>query len=200
MSEKFFSKKLLKPLSLFGAVLTTLPVWAAGPPAKNPLNNPIAVLLIGIMIILLIAIGIFSKILIGTADFSDIKWKQKKERSKKTAIAQAAAIFIGFMLLNISALAQKGSLATQASGTIGGLSLSAFYIMVTGIFFEVVVILALLINTRLLSKSQKEVLVVGQTVVEISRTAKHSWWSRLHTTKPTADSVATKNENKVATN
>lgn len=166
MCQKCSLKKLLKPLGVFVALLTNFPVWAAGPPAVNPLNNPFAVLLLGIMIILLIAIGILAKILIGAGHFTDIKWKQKKEVSKKATIAQAAAIFIGLMLLNLSAFAQKGSPEPQASGTIGGLSLSAFYIIITIIFLELVVTLALLINIRLLVKSQKEVLMVTQTIAE----------------------------------
>src|SRR5215470_3480635 len=98
MLGKFFSKKFLRPAGVLVALVASLPVWAAGPPADNPLNNPFAVLLICVMIILLIAIGILAHILIGAADVTLIKWK-KKEASKKSAAAQAAAIFIGFMLL-----------------------------------------------------------------------------------------------------
>jgi len=183
MLGKFLSKKFLKPLAVIAALLTSLPVWAAGPPAENPLNNPFAVLLISVMIILLIAIGILANILIGAADITLVKWK-KKEASKKSAVGQAAAIFIGIMLLNISAFAQGATTAPAASATIGGLTPSAFYTVVSIIFLELLVILVLLINIRMLLKSQKEAIVVGETVIEVepvvARKPRLSWWSRFN--------------------
>ena len=182
MFEKL-AKKFLRPLGILAALFTSLPVWAAGPPAENPLNNPFAILLICVMIILLIGIGILANILIGAADVTLLKWKKKKEASGKSAAAQAAAIFIGFLLLNISAFAQDAPSATQASATIGGLTSSAFYTMVSIIFLELLVILVLLINIRMLLKSQKEPLVVRQTVTEtqpVVAKPRLSWWTRIN--------------------
>jgi cytochrome c oxidase cbb3-type subunit III len=184
MLGKFFSKKFLRPLGVLAAALISgSPAWAAGPPAENPLNNPFAILLISVMIILLIAIGILANILIGAADITLIKWK-KKEVSRKSTAAQVAAIFIGFMLLNISAFAQNAPDATPASAAIGGLTPSVFYTLVTIIFLELLVILVLLINIRMLLKSQKESLVVIQTVTEVQPVVANkprlSWWIRFN--------------------
>jgi cytochrome c oxidase cbb3-type subunit III len=182
MLGKFFSK-ILRSLGVLVALVTGLPVWGAGPPAENPLNNPFAVLLISVMIVLLIAIGILANILIGAADITLIKWK-KKEASKKSATAQVAAIFIGFMLLNISAFAQDAPAGTAAGATIGGLTPSAFYTVITIIFLELLVILVLLINIRMLLKSEKESLVVGEAVLEaqpvVASKPRLSWWSRFN--------------------
>ena len=184
MLGRFFSKKFLRALGVLAALVTTIPAWAAGPPAENPLSNPFAILLISIMIILLIAIGILANILIGAGDIALLKWKKKNQGSKKTAITHAAAIFFGFMLLNISAIAQDSVAATQASATIGGLAPSAFYIMISIIFLELLVILVLLINIRMLLKSEKESLVVGETAVEaqpvVASKPRLSWWSRFN--------------------
>jgi len=183
MLGKFFSKKFLRPLGVLVALVTSLPVWAAGPPAENPLNNPFAVLLISVMIVLLIAIGILANILIGAADITLIKWK-KKEASKKSAAAQVAAIFIGFMMLNISAFGQDTPAGTPASAAIGGLTPPAFYTVITIIFLELLVILVLLINIRMLLKSEKESLVVGEAVLEaqpvVASKPRLSWWSRFN--------------------
>lgn len=183
MPEKIFLKQFLRPLGVLVALITSMPVWAAGPPAENPLNNPFAVLLISVMIILLIAIGILANILIGAADVTLIKWK-KKEASKKSTAAQVTAIFIGFMLLNISAFAQDAPTGTTASTTIGGLTPSAFYTIITIIFLELLVILGLLINIRMLLKSQGEILVVAETTTEVQSVVaskpRLSWWSRFN--------------------
>ena len=183
MFGTFVSKKFLRPLGVLVALFMSLPVWAAGPPAENPLNNPFVVLLISIMIILLIAIGILANILIGTADVSLLKWKKKKEGSKKPVVPQVAAVFVVLMLLNISAFAQNTPTLPEASATIGGLSASAFYIIVSIIFLELVVILGLLINVRFLLKSQREPLAVEQPVPEaqpVVARPRLSWWSRFN--------------------
>lgn len=184
MFNRIFSRKFLKPLGVFAALVTCSPAWAAGPPAENPLTNPFAVLLISIMIILLIAIGILANILIGAADITLLKWEKKKDVSKKPPVTQAAAIFVGLLLLNLSAGAQDGASTAQASATIGGLSPSAFYIMIAIIFLELVVILAMLINIRFLLKSQKESVLVEQPVSQpetvVASKPRLSWWSRFN--------------------
>jgi cytochrome c oxidase cbb3-type subunit 3 len=184
MLGRFFSKKFLRALGVFAALVISIPAWAAGPPAENPLSNPFAILLISIMIILLIAIGILANILIGAGDITLLKWKKQNQGSKKTAITHAAAIFLGFMMLNISAIAQDGVAVTQASATIGGLAPSAFYIMISIIFLELLVILVLLINIRMLLKSERVSLVVGETAVEaqpvVASKPRLSWWSRFN--------------------
>jgi cytochrome c oxidase cbb3-type subunit 3 len=178
------TRKFFKPLGVLIALGISSPLWAAGPPAENPLVNPFAVLLISVMIILLIAIGILANILIGAADLTLIKWK-KKEGSKKSTVAQAAAVFVGFMLLNMSAFSQQTpTAATETATTIGGLSASAFYTMIGIIFFELLVILVLLINIRFLLRSQKEAAVVAETQlapeIVVVRKKKLSWWSRFN--------------------
>ena len=87
----FLSKSLKKYLTAAISLLLASPVWAAGPPAENPLTNPLAILLFSIMIMLLIVIGIMGNILIGAADISLIKWKKTKEAEKKSVIRHAAA-------------------------------------------------------------------------------------------------------------
>lgn len=177
-------RKFLRSLGVIAALMICSPVWAAGPPAENPLTNPFAVLLISLMIILLIAIGILANILIGAADITLIKWKKVKEASKKSVAAQAAAVFVGLMLLNIPGSAQQGTVATETAATIGGLSASAFYTMISIIFLELLVILVLLVNIRLLLKSQKEALIVAETVTEpgalVAKKKRLSWWSRFN--------------------
>lgn len=184
MFRRFFSRKFLKPLGVFFAMVASLPAWAAGPPAENPLNNLFAVLLISVMIILLIVIAILANLLIGAADITLAKWKKRKEGSKKSVVTQVAAVFLGLMLLNLPVIAQNSTTPSQAAATIGGLSPSAFYIMITIIFLELIVILALLINVRLLLKSQKESVVAPQPVPQaepiVAKKPKLSWWSRFN--------------------
>ena len=180
-------RKILKLFTGFAVLLLTTPSWAAGPPAENPLYNPLAILLICLMIILLIAIGILASILTGAADITLIKWKKKNELIKKPVTPQAAAIFIGFMLLSVAAIAQdKNGAATtvQTAATIGGLSPSVFYTMISIIFLELLVILTLLVNIRLLIKKEKVSLVAEEQTETVAAKPAVSWWNRLNKLKP----------------
>jgi len=181
----FFKKSSKKYLAVIVAVLLSAPVWAAGPPAENPLYNPLAILLICVMIILLIAIGILGSILTGTGDITLMKWKKKRDEAKKASVSQAAA-FIGFMLISSSLFAQdKTNVTPEAAGTVGGLASSVFYVMVSIIFLELLVILVLLINVRLLIKSQKEKLIVATSPEILAAKPKRvSWWARFNKLKP----------------
>jgi cytochrome c oxidase cbb3-type subunit 3 len=179
----FLSKSFKKYLTAAIGLLLVAPVWAAGPPAEDPLTNPLAILLFSVMIILLIVIGIMGNILIGAADISLMRWKKKQEAEKKSVIRQAAAIFVGFMVLSPAIFGQDTGTPVQTATTIGGLSSSAFYVMVTIIFLELLVILVLLINVRMLLKSQKESAVaIAQEVVP--KKQKISWWNRFNKFKP----------------
>lgn len=184
IGKSFSQRKFIKRVLVFIGLTTGIPAWAAGPPAENPLNNPFVVLLVSVMIILLIAIGILANILVGAADVTLMKWKKKKDASGKAPVTQAAAIFIGFMLLNLSALAQNTTTTTQAASTIGGLSSWAFYTMISIIFLELVVMFVLLINIRILIRSQKESVAVPETVPPAQEVAvkkkKLSWWNRFN--------------------
>ena len=161
MSALFNSLK--KYLAVVAALLFSAPAWAAGPPAENPLLKPLAILLVSVMIILLIVIGILGAIVTGAADVTLMKWKKRQEQLKNSPIGQVAAIFVGCMLLSPALFAQgsTGDRPTPAANEIGGLTSSVFYLMVTVIFLELLVILVLLINVRLLIKSQKKELTVA---------------------------------------
>jgi cytochrome c oxidase cbb3-type subunit 3 len=184
LENMFLSKSFKKYLTAVFSLLLAAPVWAAGPPGENPLTNPLAILLFSIMIMLLIVIGIMGNILIGAADISLIKWKKTKEAEKKSVIRHAAAIFVGLMLLSPAIFGQQTGTPVETAATIGGLSSSAFYVMVSFIFLELLVILVLLINVRILLRSQKAAAGVAIPEDIVSRKQKISWWSRFNKFKP----------------
>ncbi len=180
------TKSLKKQLATLIVLSLSQPVWAAGPPAANPLYNPLAILLICVMIILLIAIGILGSILTGSGDAMMLREKKKKEQEKKSVVSQAAAIFIGCMLICPAMFAQDktGGNAIQVVSGIGGLSPFVFYLMVSIIFLELLVILVLLINVRLLLKSQREKGVVPEVKTARAGAPSISWWNRFNKLRP----------------
>ena len=169
------------------ALLLSAPVWAAGAPSSNPLYNPLAILLISVMFILLIVIGILGNVLVGTADVSFLEWTKRKDTEKEPTIAsKTTAIVTGCMLLSVAMFAQSGvdKMTVQTVATIDGLSPSVFYIMVSFIFLELLIILGLLINVRLLIKSQKEKLTATEIQEVVTTRRRISWWNRINKFKP----------------
>lgn len=167
---------LLTALLLFFAQ----PVWAAGPPAPSIFNNALALTLLVIMAVLLIVIGILAGIMIGAADV-----KLKKKKALQTGKAPAMILL---MLFSSSALFAQDPAATtsQAAKSIAGMDPTTFYIMIAVLFLELFIIMALLINIKLLLKQEKEKLVTPEEAVaaEKAKETRLSWWDRFNKLRP----------------
>jgi cytochrome c oxidase cbb3-type subunit III len=165
-------------------LLTSQPVWAAGPPAPSIFSNPLAVIFIILMLVLLIVIGILANIVIGAADV-----KLKRRLALKT---NKAGMLLTALLLSSSLLfAQDAGTGTVAgaSKSIAGMEASTFYIMVTVLFLELLVIIALLINIKFLLKQEKAKLVAPVTaeekvIAEKEKANQLSWWDRFNKLRP----------------
>ena len=164
-------------------LLTSQPVWAAGPPAPSIFSNPLAVVFIILMLVLLIVIGILANIVIGAADV-----KLKRRLALKT---NKAGMILTALLLSSSLFAQDAGTGTVASGSksIAGMDPSTFYIMVTVLFLELLVIIALLINIKFLLKQEKARIAAPVTeeekVIAEKEKANHlSWWDRFNKLRP----------------
>lgn len=163
--------------------------WAGGPPAPSPLNNPTAILLLVLMIILLFVIGILANVLIGTADL------KLKKRKKTTDTKNVTFSFLLLLLLSLSpavfAQADENSEATtKVAQTIGGMSVSTFYIMASVIFLELFIIIILLINIKFLIKGENEKLTDEKEPTPKNlkaRQNKLSWWARFNKLKPVSE-------------
>lgn len=179
------SKSCKKFLAAIAAILLSSPVWAAGPPVESPLYNPLAMLLFTLMIILLIVIGILGSVLTGAADITLLKQKKLKEAAKKQVLTRAVALCAVCLLTGSALFAQDGTVASTAQATgIGGLSASVFYVMISIIFLELLVILVLLVNVRLLIKSEKEKITVVAVQEVVAKKQQISWWARFNKLKP----------------
>lgn len=183
-------RKTIKYISALVAVSLLLfiqPVWAAGPPAPSFFNNPLAVTFIVLMLLLLIVIGILANIVIGAAD---VRLKKKKQESKPGITS--AAILILLMLVPSFINAQGSTPADTAktgSSTIAGMDSSTFYIMLSVLFIELAVIIALLINIKFLLKQEKEKLAEPVTeeekvILEKEKINQLSWWDRFNKLRP----------------
>lgn len=172
-----------KSAALFFALLIAAsPAWAAGPPAPSLFDSPLAVIMLVLMFILLIVIAVLASIVIGAAD---VKRKQRViERVQKAATPVILLLFL--VTPATSLLAQDATTQTAVTDTtIGGVTPFAFYVMAAVIFLELIVILALLLNIKLLIRKERERLVnlSEEEIKEVKRT-RLTWWDRFNKMRP----------------
>jgi cytochrome c oxidase cbb3-type subunit 3 len=175
-------------VSLFAGILllAVQPVWAAGPPAPSPWNNPIIIMMIILMFLLMIVIAILANILIGTAD---VKLKKKKAIEKGQSIITGLLVFI-FLLSGSSLFAQETTNTPVPAKSIAGMSATTFYLMAGVIFIELLIIIGMLINIKFLLKTEKEKVfqpVATPEAIADKKKNELSWWDRFNLLRPASE-------------
>ncbi len=171
---------------LLGLLAATLPVWAkgaSGPPPVSSLENPLAVTLLIIIAVLALIIILLAWVVNGAADVFISRYRKAKS-------GIVSSLLIGFALLSNSAMAQDaagaqnvGSASAAGSNLIGGMDPIAFYFLTGVLAIELIAILYLLYNLKLLIKAElASTAVVKQPTVPAK--PKESWWSKLNRFKP----------------
>jgi cytochrome c oxidase cbb3-type subunit III len=157
-------------------------LYAAGPPAPSPLDNPLTIGFIILMLVLLLIIFMLANLLLGVAQVK-IKKDNKQAAGAKLIIPVIAwLLFFNHPLLAQSSPANNIAAIKTAEG-IAGLSTVAFYMMASVIFLELLVILVLLMNVRILLKVEKEV-VEKVPATSVWKKRLGIWWKRLNSFKP----------------
>jgi cytochrome c oxidase cbb3-type subunit 3 len=172
-------RKQVKFLAALGtAVLLLNPasVHAAGPPVPSALDNPVVIGFVILAAILLLIIAILANLLTGVAQV-----KMEKDKKSSTATAAATAVAALFLLMANPVHAQGGDPAPAAS-TVAGISGTAFFLMASVIFVELLVILVLLVNVRILLRVEKEKLAVAGDAPVKKR--EYNWWMKLNSFRP----------------
>ena len=145
---------------------------------SSSIENPLVIGLIILMCILLLVIGLLANLLIGIAQV-------RREKEKKSAADKIIVPVIGLLLCaGNSALAQDIAAASSkvAASGIAGLSATAFYMLMGVVFVELLVILLLLMNVRILLKAEKA--AVEMAVAEsVWKKRFVRWWIRLNSFK-----------------
>ncbi len=177
-------RKQCKYVSLFCTsllLMTVQSVHAAGPPAPSAFENPVTIGFVILMMILLLVIAMLANLLLGVAQV-------KMEKEKKASAAAKAAVVVTLLLLFFSSplLAQDktaDATAAAAGTSIAGMSAISFYIMTSVVFVELIVILVLLMNVRILLKAEKES-VEAAPAVPAAKQKLVNLWMRLNSFRP----------------
>lgn len=184
-------KKATRTISILSAILLiSHSVKAESPPPPSSISNPFVITMLIIIGILALAIGILANVVMGAAFVQTEKEKETGEKKVSTAVASTAALILGLLFLSVPGFAQdKTAAAPAAAGLVDGISPTAFYMIAGVIFVELMVILVLLYNLRLLLNIERKKKVAIDTVVAVARKPRVSWWERFNKFRPIEQEV-----------
>ena len=174
-----FLRKLLLMLPLLTAGGVVSAQQTSGAPAPSIWDNPLALTMLAIILVLLLVIALLANVVLGTARLHFDKQK-KKNTTAQTITAGA------LLMLPIFGSAQQTAeaVAPAASTSIGGLSATTFWLLSTVIAVEFLVIIVMGFFVK--SFLAKEKLAV--TIAEETTVAKPSsfkvWWDKFNSFKP----------------
>jgi cytochrome c oxidase cbb3-type subunit 3 len=168
LSTYFFPKfiAILACLFIFPAALL-----AEGPPKKSSLDNPMAMVLVTVIVVLGLVILIFGYVLTGAAQL--YMKKQKEEQPGKTNTLAKTTTLLLLLCFTGSAMGQDATEAVVVrDSSIAGLEALTFWALISVVGLELIVILAMaFLVKRLLAK---EVLKIEEVAEE-----KETWLQRL---------------------
>ena len=158
--------------------------FAAGPPKASELSNPLAQVLLVIIVGLLLAIGLLDNVILGAAQ---VYLQRYKDERKKTSSNAGKFLTVALLCLTSSALfaadAPAATAAVAEETAIGGLSLTSFYVMVSVIFLELLILWVLLANLKKLLAKEAAV-AIGSEGAEAKSFSFMQWWDKFNSFKP----------------
>ena len=186
--KHMFSKfAKLKPTLLMTGMMLASVAAMAQPKAPSTMSNPLAQMLVFIMVLLLVAIAILGNVVNNAASlFRDKLRKQREsgaagEGSSNSALA-IAVLLVSSLLVSAGAMAQEAAGAAAAAApepptTINGLSAFTFYLLISVIAVEIIILIALTYQLKFLVgiESKRALKAAGEVVAP-----KESWWWRFN--------------------
>ncbi len=173
-----------------GILLISQTVKAEGPPPPPSISNPFVIALVVIILLLAVIIGILANIVMGAA-LLQMETEKEAGKKNKQVIGTTAAVLVALLLISGPCLAQdKTSTAVAAVTNIAeGISPTAFYMIIGVLFVELIVILALLYNLRLILNIERRRKAISPAVAAVKSKPRLSWWDKFNEFRPIEQEV-----------
>lgn len=185
------NKKIIAALTV--VLFSSLQVFADGTPATttaepaSPYMNPAFLLLVGVAFIFIFLIAGLGYVLVTVSDLH----LHKKEDKTTPSFPKTAMMLLA--MLGLSTLAQAQQTVANAvidsapkATAIAGMTPTAFYLLLTTIVVEVVVIFGLLWNIWSIVKKPAAELKLSVAEKKESRRFRLNWWEKFNSFKPLA--------------
>jgi cytochrome c oxidase cbb3-type subunit 3 len=174
LNNKWITRALI---SCVCGLIIPMNVFAAGPPKKSDIDNPLAITLMIVIGALLLVIALLAHVLIGAAQL-----KTRKFLEQQNAAAPKGVAVILLCMVCSTGFAQAGVVEVQQSvqtATHGGLSTFSFYALIAVIVVELIVILGMLFFLRSLTAREVTAVSVSE-VLAAKKSSWREWWLKVN--------------------
>jgi cytochrome c oxidase cbb3-type subunit III len=159
--------------------------FAAGPPKESELSNPLAQVLLVIIVGLLLAIGLLANVILGAAQMYLQRYKEEQKRSSDSVIAKTVTILLLCFMSHALFAADTPTIAAPVETTIAGLGLYSFYAMIAVILLEIMILLGLLYNLKKILSKEAALSGSKDAVMEEPKlNAFGIWWDKINSLRP----------------
>ncbi len=172
------------PIALL--LTSTASLWAQGPKAPSSLSNPFVLILSLVIVALALVIAFLAKLVISSA-FIKLNKDKKSQSGGFATVLTIVGLLSSFSLMaqdkaaTDTASAAKG--AVSLSSSLNGVSETAFYLLGSVVFLEVLIIIILLFVLRAFLVVEKKA-IVSASSDEVVPEAELNWWDNLNRFKP----------------
>lgn len=159
--------------------------FAAGPSVPSEMSKPMAQVLVVIIVALLLCIALLANVVTGAAQMYMQRYKEARKATAENTgkVLSVLAICLLSTPLFAQDAAATAAAPAAANSTIGGLSSTSFYALITVIFIELVILLGLLYNLKqLLAKEAAASLAAGEEPKPSFSWSK--WWDKINSLRP----------------
>lgn len=158
--------------------------FAAGAPVPSEMSKPMAQVLLLIIIVLALMIALLTNVVSGVAQL----FMQKITELKKVSASEKATKTVGIILICfVSAgvfAAGSPEVAQIVEPNLGGLSSLSFYALISVIGIELVILLALLYNLKLLLAKEVASVIHAEVVKPKTSFNFDQWWDKFNRFRP----------------
>ena len=161
-------------------LLSPASVFAAGPPVASELSNPLAIVLLVVIIGLLLVIALLANIVIGAAKLNLQRFLSEKK--KNNTVSKMMGVVLLCCITGV-AFAADSPAATTTDSSIAGLSNTSFYALLSVIFLELIILITLLFNLKKLLQSEKLAASIQEEEV-VPETVLSGWWEKVNSFVP----------------
>jgi cytochrome c oxidase cbb3-type subunit III len=145
----------------------------------------LAQVLLVIIVGLLLAIGLLANVILGAAQVYLQRYKDERHKSGHTASKFLTVAFLCLFSSTLFAADAPAATAAPVEDTaIAGLPLSSFYVMVSVIFLELIILWALLMNLKKLLAKEAAIQASSEDATEKAPSSFLLWWDKMNSFKP----------------
>lgn len=167
---------LLLPLLLLGTMASAQ--QSSGAPPPSIWDNPLALTMLAIILVLLLVIGLLANVVLGTAGL----FLDKEKKKTDTSLAKTTTIVL-MLLAPFMGMAQDAPVVEAAPTSIGGLTATTFWLLATVIMVEllVIIVLGLFVKSFLTKEKAYRAELAG---VQTKRFSFKEFWDKFNKFKP----------------